>query len=242
MSKLVVVDNLSSDKTLDYLTTIPEIQVIKNRQNMGCGVAWNQGTLVHQSEWTVIMNNDILVSQNWINNLIDGAIEHGLRVCSPAMIEGALDYDFLASAENNSAAMTHYARIGSAHAVCLLVHRSVWDEIGYFRPWPKLLGYEDTLFFFDLYKNGIQHATLGKSWIHHFGSITVKSLKEKLGTNRKGGLGRPDNHRLLDQTFFERKWRKFQQVQRIKKQREQELQQFGLTIHGVRANGELFWY
>ena len=46
-------------------------------------------------------------------------------------------------------------RLGGHHAVCLAVHQSVWLEIGYFQPIPKLLGYEDTMFFNEVAKANI---------------------------------------------------------------------------------------
>jgi GT2 family glycosyltransferase len=71
LSRVVVVDNDSSDETREYLSTLPLGGRILNKSNMGCGVAWNQGALALQSEWTIIMNNDVLVSRGWVENLIN---------------------------------------------------------------------------------------------------------------------------------------------------------------------------
>ena len=94
LDRLVVVDNGSKDETRDYLSTLPLGGRIFNNQNLGCGVAWNQGALHLQSEWTIVMNNDVLVSPNWIENLIGAAESQNLKIISPALIEGKLDYDF----------------------------------------------------------------------------------------------------------------------------------------------------
>lgn len=243
MSRLVVVDNNSSDSTWDYLQTIPGIHTIRNRENMGCGVAWNQGILHHQSEWTVVMNNDILVSEDWIENLIDQAIEKNLKVASPAYIEGDLDYHFQDTANSLAQRMNGHARSGYANAICLLVHNSVWREVGYFRATPKLLGYEDTIFFFDLFKAGIAHACLANAWIHHFGSVTVKHMNEQYraqGNTRD--MGRKDNHRFLDQSLLMRKLRKARRKALIARQREEELAAFSSTVHAVRKNGVMNWF
>ena len=94
MSRVIVVDNGSHDGTQDYLKTQPFGEVIYNKSNLGCGTAWNQGALAQQAEWTIIMNNDVLVTQDWAERLIASAQELDVKVISPAMIEGALDYDF----------------------------------------------------------------------------------------------------------------------------------------------------
>ncbi len=157
LSRLVIVDNFSTDNTREYLQTLPLGGLILNKENLGCGVAWNQGALVLQAEWTIIMNNDVLVSRNWLENLINVAEQNQLKVISPAMIEGPLDYDFDTFAGQASSKLQTVLRLGARHAVCLAIHNSVWQEIGYFQPIPKLLGYEDTLFFMNL-KKPVYHA------------------------------------------------------------------------------------
>ncbi|MGZ3159740.1 MAG: glycosyltransferase family 2 protein, partial [Burkholderiaceae bacterium] len=147
LGRVVVVDNGSTDDTHRYIASLPLGGVILNQANLGCGVAWNQGALALQSEWSIIMNNDVVVSPNWIENMITIAEKNNLKIISPALIEGPLDYDFEKFAPEATTKMQDALRLGSSHAVCLAVHQSVWMDIGYFQPVPKLLGYEDTLFF-----------------------------------------------------------------------------------------------
>lgn len=243
MHKLVVVDNHSQDNTLAYLHSVDGLNVIANTANMGCGVAWNQGILALQTEWTVIMNNDIVVSPGWVEALITQAIKENLRVASPAYLEGPLDYDFQSSAHQFKQTMQGYARYGYANAICLLVHKSVWDEVGYFRATPKLLGFEDTLFFNDLRQAGIAHACLANAWIHHFGSVTVKAMnqahREKTG---KKHMASRYNYRVLHQNFFERKWLKFFKKRKTAQARAHELNKFGMTVHGVRDETTFQWF
>jgi hypothetical protein len=94
------------------------------------------------------MDNDLVVSKGWIDNLIGSAIENNLNVISPALVEGELDYDLESFAQKAREKMGSYIRLGDNHAVCLLIHKSVWIDTGYFRATPSLLGHEDTLFFF----------------------------------------------------------------------------------------------
>ncbi len=61
LDRLVAVDNGSTDSTREYLASLPLGGRIFNKANLGCGVAWNQGALFHQAEWTIIMNNDVFV-------------------------------------------------------------------------------------------------------------------------------------------------------------------------------------
>ncbi len=241
LDRLIAVDNGSTDETRDYLSTLPLGGRIFNKDNLGCGVAWNQGALVHQAEWTIVMNNDVLVSPLWVENLISTAEKIGAKIISPALIEGKLDYDFEVFEQDAIQRMKNVHRIGAKHAVCLAVHQSVWMDIGYFQPVPKLLGYEDTLFFNEARKANIKTAMTGASWLHHYGSITQTAMKLERGMKDKDGLGYRYNYKLLNQSWLERKLLKAQKKKQERLWRDSEIDQYGMSIHGIRENNQFRW-
>ena len=241
LSRLVVVDNGSTDATRSYLETLMLGGLIINQTNLGCGVAWNQGALHLQAEWTIIMNNDVIVSKNWVENLIETAEKNNLKVISPALIEGELDYNFEDFSQNTSAKMQNALRLDARHAVCMAVHQSVWLDIGYFQPIPKLLGYEDTMFFSELDKAGIKTAITGASWLHHYGSITQSAMKQERGLSAKEGLPYRYNYRLLKQSWLTRKLKKIKRIAREKRWSKQEKIDFGVSMHGLRVAGAFVW-
>lgn len=242
LDRLIVVDNGSTDETPIYLKDLPLGGLVLNKDNLGCGVAWNQGVLAQQAEWSIIMNNDVLVSARWIDSLIDAANTQNLKIISPALIEGPCDYDFEIFSERASEEMKHVYRMGNPHAVCLAVHKSVWMDIGYFQPMPKLWGYEDTMFFHAAKKSGIPMATTGASWLHHFGSITQSEMKRERGLKENQGLGDRRNYRYLNQGWLERKIQKHKKINKLKEWRDKELTEHGMTLHGVRAGGHFNWF
>jgi GT2 family glycosyltransferase len=241
MSRVAAVDNASTDDTAGYLMTLPLGAHIANKSNLGCGVAWNQGVLAFQTEWTVVMNNDVVVTANWLEALVDAAKRLDVSVICPALVEGEMDYDLDHFASDASKKMRDVARIGGRHAVCLCVHRSVWEKVGYFAPTPGLWGYEDTLFFRQLDLAGIRTAITGASWLHHYGSITVSAMKQERGLRGKQGLGARDNYRRLGMSTWQRKFEKFRRRQQEKRWREEELSRFGMTLHGDRNDGRFDW-
>jgi len=83
-SQIVAVDNASTDGTPEYLKQLGLGATILNRQNLSCGAAWNQGILARQSEWTIVMNNDIVVPPDFADRLIAFASDHQLLLVSPA--------------------------------------------------------------------------------------------------------------------------------------------------------------
>ncbi len=242
LDRLVVVDNASTDKTLDYLSSLPLGGVIHNKYNLGCGVAWNQGTLALQAEWTVVMNNDVILTHNWLENLIRCAEINNVRIISPAMIEGDLDYDLDGFTLKSMQDMGAVLRENGKHAVCLAIHESVWKEIGYFEPNPRLLGYEDSLFFHAADKAGIRSAITGASWIHHFGSITQTAMKREMGVPLHKVLNdRRYNRNKLGLSWIERKYVRIMKKRQLNLWRNNELATYGMTLHGDRRDGEFKW-
>lgn len=241
LDRVIVVDNGSTDSTRDYLLTLPLGARILNKENLACGVAWNQGILHLQAEWSVVINNDVIVPPYWIENLIKTAIDNNLSVISPAMIEGDLDYDFDVFAAQSSKKMKNSFRFKTQHAVCVCIHRSVFQEIGYFRANPKLLGFEDTIFFHDLKKSHFQSAINGNVWLHHFGSITQKDMKNKVGISEDDVLVKLNDRHLLNQGWIERKIDKYKSKIQNEKWRKDELQNNGMSLHGMRANHTFIW-
>ena len=242
LSRLAIVDNGSTDGTQEYLQSLPLGDLILNKSNLGCGVAWNQGTMALQSEWTIIMNNDVIVSSGWIENLINSAQRNNIKVISPSLIEGELDYDFDSFVADATSKLNGYIRTNDKHAVCLAVHKSVWDEIGYFQAVPKLLGYEDTIFFNELDKANIATATTSSSWLHHYGSITQSAMKKERGLLDKEGLAYRYNSSLLKQNWFKRKINKIVKKRQQRQWIKYEVGEFGLSLHGIRNNHQFEWY
>jgi GT2 family glycosyltransferase len=241
LSRVVVVDNASSDKTIEYLKTKSLAKIISNKTNLGCGVAWNQGALETQSEWTVIMNNDVIVSRGWIEGMLGTATERGLDIISPSMIEGPLNYNFEEFAKSAQIMAKSAVRIGWAHAVCLAVHSRVWQEVGYFRAAPKLLGYEDTIFFHEARKAGMRIGTTGSAWLHHFGSITQSAMKRERGLKESQDLGYRYNHRLLNQSWLDRKLDKIKIKAQLRQWRDLEVASFGHSLWGKSGGANILW-
>lgn len=234
-SRIVAVDNGSTDGTREWLQTQGFGRVILNSRNLGCGAAWNQGALAIQSRWTVVMNNDVLCTKGWLRNLLASAEQHQLQIASPAMVEGALDYELEVWAMEASRKMHDYCRIDAPHAVCMAIREDVWDEIGYFLPVPKLLGYEDGIFFQRARERNLNTATVGSAWLHHYGMTTQKALKLEKKMKERDSLGNRSLMKMyMGLGWWQRKFFKLKQSRVQRKHLDEELRKFGLTVHVLR--------
>ncbi len=232
---LLVIDNGSTDDTPVWLAAHPEIPSLRNPVNLGCGGAWTQGALLADAEWAVLLNNDVIVSDQAMDRTLDAAERHGLDVVSPALAEGALDYDFPAHAAAFCERMAGTLRRGWFHGVGFAVRRRVFETIGFPDTDRQLGGREDVEFLVRCGRNAIPVGTVGDALLHHFGSITQKAIKLETG---QSDLGDRDHfYRKLGMGWLERK--RFKRERRDSAQRwaEDEMAQRGYALHMQRIRG-----
>ncbi len=72
--EVIVVDNASTEDTLNYLHSIeqhfPHLHIIYNRENAGFAKANNQGIKLAHGDYIIFLNNDTIVTNNWIASLV----------------------------------------------------------------------------------------------------------------------------------------------------------------------------
>lgn len=241
-SRIVAVDNGSTDGTREWLGQQGFGAVVLNERNLGCGAAWNQGALAIQSKWTVVMNNDVICAKGWLRKLLAAAETNQLQVASPAMVEGELNYDFGAWATEAESEMAGYVREGAPHAVCMAIRDDVWNEIGYFMPVPKLLGYEDAIFFQRVLEAGLKTGTCADSWLHHYGMTTQKALKLEMKLDQNDSLGNRNLMRLyMAQSWVARKLARLKRQRLLQSASEYEENSFDRTVHVIRNQDVFEW-
>ena len=69
-SELIVVDNGSSDGTVNWIrTNVPYAVILENGQNVGIPRARNQGIRLSRGDNVVLMDNDVVVQAGWLEDL-----------------------------------------------------------------------------------------------------------------------------------------------------------------------------
>lgn len=235
--QIIIVNNASSDGTAEFLAARPRIRAIHNPKNLGCGPAWNQGAQASKSTWTVVMNNDVLVPRGCMEGLVDFAEKERFDIVSPATCGGEMDYDFAAHAAEFMERMKDASRRNVAHGVCFMVHRRAFDAIGYFDGDPKLGGYEDDEYFRRARRAGLRLAMTGRAFLHHFGSVTQKSIQAASQGKIKSLGDREYYRRKTGQTWPKRKLHQVKQGIRSAWWKQSELRRFGHTLHEQRQDG-----
>ena len=187
--KTIVVDNNSSDGTLDYIATnFKEVIVLAQPTNLGFGKANNIGmsyALNQNADFVFLLNQDAFVDENTIENLIKTAIKNpDYGIISPVHLNGTgntLEWyfasymtmdksihfypDYVLHKEIKEIYETRFV-----NAAGWLLPRKILDEIGGFDPMFKHYGEDDNYcqrILFHNYKIGVA----SNSFIRHDGKI-----------------------------------------------------------------------
>lgn len=76
-AEIVVVDNMSSDGTADYIRgAYPSVRLIESGRNDGFGAGVNRGVRESHGAYVAVLNPDVEVQENWLQPLIDTLASH----------------------------------------------------------------------------------------------------------------------------------------------------------------------
>lgn len=196
-AEVVIVDNGSTDETESFLQTRQDVRVIRNASNRGCACAWNQGVNSATREWIVVLNNDVLLGRGWLGGLVTFAEQTRREVVTPGIREGELNYEFDGYAGEFVSRMSNVQRLGVANGICFMVHRRVFEKVGLFDERFRIGQFEDADFFLRCRRAGVLLGTTGGAFLHHFGSITQKAIRQK-----KAG----DDYESENRAYYRKKW------------------------------------
>lgn len=66
----IVIDNASTDRTVEIVNSFPNVEIIQNKKNIGFGSACNQGLLAASGEFALLLNPDAWSIEGGIENLL----------------------------------------------------------------------------------------------------------------------------------------------------------------------------
>jgi GT2 family glycosyltransferase/Flp pilus assembly protein TadD len=153
--EVIIIDNASSDGTVELLGGLPQhMHVIRNPTNAGFARACNQGALQAQGTYLLFLNNDTVVTANWLDPLItaieqpevgvvgckllypDGRIQHA----GISLLKGIPDHPYR-YANADLAAASALKEMDMVTGACLMVSRSLFTA---------LAGFDE------IYRNGVE--------------------------------------------------------------------------------------
>ncbi len=210
--ELIVVDNGSTDGTLDYLTRLMErdarVRVISNGRNAGFAAALNQGLLAACGRTLLVLNNDTIAPPRSIGILLRHLGDWSLGLVGPvsneAATEAEIDVNYTTYGGLVEAAEQRSRRFpGSLSDLpmltlfCAAFRRDVWERIGPLDERFEVALFEDDDYSLRIHRAGYRIACAEDVLVHHFGEASL------------GGLVPTGEHASLFETNrrrFEEKW------------------------------------
>ncbi|MCL2124131.1 MAG: glycosyltransferase family 2 protein [Desulfovibrionaceae bacterium] len=220
--ELVVVDNGSSDATRTDLDALgralfgEHFQAVRLNQNMGFAIGCNSGARAAKSELLFFLNNDTLLTENWLPPLIQGLqAGHGLGMVGPLLLfpeTRRVQHCAVAFAPTLEVHHLYFhfpgdhpapnapRQLQAISGAALLLDKNLFFRCGGFYEGYKN-GFEDLDLCCGLRKMGLRLACVPQSVIYHLTSQTPgrnehDSANARLINERHPGGFVPDMHKL----------------------------------------------
>ena len=86
-AEIIVADNASSDHSIEFLKTqFPSIRIIQNTSNGGFAKGYNDALKEVDSDYYLLLNSDIEVSENWLKPLLKVMEDPQVAGCQPKVL------------------------------------------------------------------------------------------------------------------------------------------------------------
>ncbi len=210
--EVVVIDNASSDDSLDILKTdFPGVKTIVLEENLGFSGGYNEGLKNIDSEYLVLLNSDVEVSPNWIEPVVEFMDNTpGLAACQPKILDykkkthfeyaGAsggfidnLGYPFcrgrlFQTIERDNGQYDSNQEVFWASGACLFVKKEVYYELGGLEE-DFFAHMEEIDFCWRLWNAGYKVMVCPQSQVYHVGGGTLEHVHaRKTYLNFRNGL------------------------------------------------------
>ncbi|NBW12774.1 MAG: glycosyltransferase family 2 protein [Caulobacteraceae bacterium] len=182
--EIIVIDNNSSDGTVNWLKNKVNIKKIFNDTNKGFPIACNQGINISNYENILLLNNDVIASKNWLNNLLTclysntniGAVGCVTNYCSNFQ-SISINYnnieEYLNFAENyNKSDSKKWEERPRLIGFCLLIKKSILNEVGILDERFSPGNFEDDDLCLRIRLAGYRLMLAKDTFVHHFGSTS----------------------------------------------------------------------
>lgn len=207
---LTVIDNGSSDGSLEYLKEEEGLTLIENKENYGYARACNQGILAGCGEYIVLLNSDIEVKEGWLKPLINAAEPEDIAVVGPKLINdrgqivGAGVVDINESTprgwkmEDGPGVFDKTEEVLSVSGACYLMKRILLPVLGLFD--------EGYFFYFEELDYSLRAKEKGYRVIYCPETIVYHHHEGSLGAGDYPGRKKRDDYFTESRKRFHNKW------------------------------------
>jgi len=178
--RIIFIDNASTDGTAEFVKNFCkynqiQLKLIKNKKNKGVAISWNQGIKASNAPYVAIINNDIITAPNWLSSMVN-EMENDEDIWASCPVFTANE-EMPNNFPNNIQLRNTVKECEKFIGFCFVLSRKCINEIGLFDEQFRIGWFEDTSYWCELVEAEHPPMTIGNSYIHHFGSQTIKHYK-----------------------------------------------------------------
>ena len=192
--EVIVVDNGSTDGTPDYLREMEKksenVKVILNAKNEGFAKATNQGIQISRGYYIILLNNDIVVTENWLRKMVRYLEDPEIGLIGPVTNaianEARIDisYNNLNKMHEVSSKYTKQYKdicfeIRTLAMFCIGMRRDLVDKVGLLDERFEVGMFEDDDYSRRARDAGLKVICAQDIFVHHFGKSSFGKLTEK---------------------------------------------------------------
>lgn len=186
--ELIIVDNGSTDGTVEYLQAQSDVKLIRNERNLGFAKGCNQGLEIASGDAVLFLNNDTIVTPHWLSRMrkvLNSDERIGIVGPVSNFVGGQqrIRVNYTTIPEMEAFAETIARRNANVRievrwlsGFCMLVRRKVFQDIGPFDERFGLGSYEDDDLCLRALSHGYRLFIAADSFVHHAGHKTMYAL------------------------------------------------------------------
>jgi GT2 family glycosyltransferase len=182
--EIIIVDNHSTDGTVDWLNKQLDIKTIFNEENDGFPKGCNQGIKIAEGDNVLLLNNDVVVTPNWLMNLNKclyssesigavGAVSNRCPYYQQINIEYNTIEEMICFAKKyNISDKNKWVERLKLIGFCICIKRKVIEEVGLLDEQFTPGNFEDDDYSLRIRKAKYRLMLCKDTFIHHYGNIT----------------------------------------------------------------------
>jgi len=208
-STVYVIDNNSSDESIFYLRqNFKEVEIISLEKNYGFAEGYNKGLKKVKEDYVCIINNDILVTKDWLSSIREKLRKHPQSIIQPNILDinneeffeyagasgGFIDkygYPFcrgrIFDTLEKDGGQYRDSKIFWASGACFFISKKIFYDIGGFDK--RFFAHMEEI---DLcwrgFNKGFDCYSVTSSKVFHLGAATIKKNSKKTYLNYRNSL------------------------------------------------------
>jgi hypothetical protein len=193
--EIIIVDNASRDDLTSIEKRFKEVRLMKLKSNVGYARAVNLGVKNSTGEYVAVLNNDIIVTPDWLSRLVrvlerdqnvavvcprklSLATSHVLDGCGGALNVLGQGWD-RGESEDDVGQYSDFAEVTHPSGAIFLSRRKLMDEFGFFLNPDFFLLIDDVDFGLRCWKAGYKVVYTPDCVVYHARSPTLGGLNER---------------------------------------------------------------